>query len=92
MQHAIQRLVPGDGLGCVGGALQREQMLLHIFFSLGLGGHVQRHHKECGPACILNGLQNDIHREERAVFAAMQPNAFLPRHGVGHILAKTRMF
>src|SRR2546425_1107049 len=83
---AIQRLVPGDGLGCVGGALQREQTLLRIFFSLDLGGHVQRHHKERGPARILNRLQDDIHGEDQALFAAMQPNAFLPRHDVGHVL------
>jgi hypothetical protein len=69
LHRALQRVVPGDGLGCISGALQREEVVLHLFFRLGLGTHVQRHHKARGSALVLNGLCNHAYGKERTVFA-----------------------
>ena len=78
LQRALQRMVPGDGLGRVGSALQHEQMLGHLFFGLDLVADVQRHGKARRAAGMLHGLRKDLHRKHRNIFAAMLPVSFSP--------------
>jgi hypothetical protein len=73
VHRAFQRLVPGDGLGRVGRALQGEEVLLHIVFSFELRRDVQRHHKARRLAGVLDGPGHHADREQRAVLPLVPP-------------------
>ena len=86
----MKRLVAGDGLGGGCGALQGQQVILHLFLGLDLGRHVERHHEAGGLARILNRPGHDLHRKQRTVLAPMLPG-FLPnRHVAGVIVPAPR--
>ena len=90
LHRAFQRLVPGDGLGGVRSALQREKVLLHIVLGLDPGADVKGHDKTGIAAGMLNRLGDDVHRKHRAVLAAVPPGAAALRGGLGNIHFEAR--
>ena len=79
LHRAFQRLVPGNGLGCICSALQGKQVILHVLFGLVLGGFVQGDNKAGSLAGILNGLGHGLDRKKGSVLATILPQGLFAR-------------